>query len=303
MKIEIENLSKCFRSRTKTTQALKQIHLEIESGEILCILGHNGAGKTTLVKSICGLLKPDEGAVRLDGKVVHENLSYAHRQCGAVLEGSRNIYYYLSAYENLRYFGLLNGLSQKEIDEKAAYYLELFDLKEFRDVPANSFSRGMQQKVAVIIALMKEPKVLLLDEPTLGLDIISADSVIHILKQLAEQKKMTIVVTTHDINLIEQLNCRLVFLNAGEVIRDSGLLELKQGEEQARVQITYRQKSGQDELPADAIVAEKQGDIAIFETGDSRWIGERIGSEDLIQIEKCSQSVAEIYKGVMERHE
>lgn len=229
MEIEIQALSKRYKSRVKTTQALKNIHLAVDRGEIVCILGHNGAGKTTLVKSVCGLLKPDEGAVRIEGRVVHENLSFAHRKCGVVLEGSRNIYYYLTAYENLRYFGLLNGLPQKEIDRKAAMYLRLFDLEPFRNVPANSFSRGMQQKLAVIIALMKEPDILLLDEPTLGLDILSSDAVIRLLKELAAARQLAVLVTTHDVHLIEQLDARLVFMDHGAIVRDSSLASLRQG--------------------------------------------------------------------------
>lgn len=238
MKIEISNLSKCYKSKTKVTQALNQINLNFDNGEIACILGHNGAGKTTLIKSICGLLKPENGSVKIDKKIVHENLSYAHAKCGTVLEGSRNIYYYLSAYENLRYFGLLNGLHQKEMEQSIEHYLNLFELESFRNVPANSFSRGMQQKLAIIIALMKEPDILLLDEPTLGLDIISADSVIRILKELASKRDITILITTHDINLIEQLNCRLIFMNHGEVILDSDLMNLKNKQEKSRFKIT-----------------------------------------------------------------
>lgn len=300
--IEIQNLSKCYKSRVKTTQALKNINLTINSGEIVCILGHNGAGKTTLVKSICGLLKPDEGAVYLDGKAVHENLSFAHRKCAAILEGSRNIYYYLTVYENLRYFGLLNGLDQKQIDQKAREYLKLFDLEQFRDVPANSFSRGMQQKVAIIVALMKAPDILLLDEPTLGLDIISSDAVIRILKELAASGNLSIIVTTHDVHLIEQLNSRLVFMNRGEVILDSRLMALKQEDAPMRFKITFLQKPASAWLPSDAAICEQQGDIFLFETEDISWIRDHLASNQLIQIEKCSQSVTDIYKEVMGVH-
>lgn len=303
MDIEIKGLSKCYKSRVKTTQALQDINLTVGGGEIVCILGHNGAGKTTMVKSICGLLKPDKGAVYLNGKAVHENLKYAHQMCSAVLEGSRNIYFYLSAYENLRYFGLLNGLKQKEIDEKADKYLRLFELEQFRDVPAKSFSRGMQQKVAIIIALMKEPEVLLLDEPTLGLDIISSDAVIGILNQIAAAGDRSIIITTHDIHLIEQLNSRLVFMNHGRIIRDGRLSELKRDSESRRYRITFQTRDGGIPLPADAAVSERQGDIAVFETVDYRWLSQALDSEQIIQIEKCSQSVAEIYKAVMIDHE
>lgn len=177
-------MSKRYKSRVKTTQALHNVNLSVDRGEIVCVLGYNGAGKTTLVKSICGLLRPDEGAVRIGGRIVHEDLSFAHRKCGAVLEGSRNIYRYLTAYENLRYFGLLNGLSQKQIDRRADKYLRLFEMEPFRDVPASAFSRGMQQELSILI-------------------------------------------TTHDVHLIEQLSSRLVFMRHGEIIRDSLLAELR----------------------------------------------------------------------------
>src|SRR5699024_7451594 len=111
------------------------------------------------------------GDVLIDGISSVKDTAYAHRKCGTVLEGSRNIYYYLTAYENLQYFGILNGLTQKQIQTDAERYLQLFDLKAFRNVPASAFSRGMQQKLAITVALMKQPEILLLDEPTLGLDI------------------------------------------------------------------------------------------------------------------------------------
>ena len=230
MKIDVCNLSKSYSTRTKTTHALEQVSFSVDHGEILCILGHNGAGKTTLIKSICGLLKPDSGDVLIDGVSSVKDTSYAHRKCGTVLEGSRNIYYYLTAYENLQYFGILNGLTQKQIQTDAGRYLQLFDLKAFRDVPASSFSRGMQQKLAITVALMKRPEILLLDEP-------------------------------------------------------------------ARYRVTWQMQA--EPLPTDAQTQQRQNDIVIFETEDTSWLAHHIASPQLVQIEKCNQSVAEIYKGVM----
>jgi len=223
--IEIRNLSKSYKSRTKTTQALRDVNLTIKSGEIVCVLGHNGAGKTTLVKSICGLLCPDQGAVYLDGRAVHENLSFAHGRCSAVLEGSRNIYYYLTAYENLRYFGLLNGLGHREIDEKAAHYLRLFSLEQFRDVPVNAFSRGMQQKTAIIIALMKDPEALLLDEPTLGLDVLARRELWGVIRGL--KGRTAIVLTTHYLEEAEALADRIGVMAAGRLRAVGTAEELK----------------------------------------------------------------------------
>lgn len=297
MKIDICALSKSYSTRTKTTHALKNVSFSVDRGEILCILGNNGAGKTTLIKSICGLLKPDSGDVLIDGVSAVKDTAYAHRKCGTVLEGSRNIYYYLTAYENLQYFGILNGLNQKQIQTDAERYLQLFDLKAFRDVPASSFSRGMQQKLAITVALMKRPEILLLDEPTLGLDILSSESVIQLLKDLAQERKLSILITTHDIHLIEQLNCRLIFMNHGKISCDSSLAQLKQEAKNTRYRVTWQIQK--ESIPADAQIQQRQNDILIFETEDAPWLADHITSPQLVQIEKCNQSVAEIYKGVM----
>lgn len=297
MKIDVCNLSKSYSTRTKTTHALEQVTFSVDNGEILCILGHNGAGKTTLIKSICGLLKPDSGDVLIDGISSVKDTAYAHRKCGTVLEGSPNIYYYLTAYENLQYFGILNGLTQKQIQTDAERYLQLFDLKAFRNVPASAFSRGMQQKLAITVALMKQPEILLLDEPTLGLDILSSESVIQLLKDLAQERKLSILITTHDIHLIEQLNCRLIFMNHGKISCDSSLSKLKQESRNARYRVTWQMQT--EPLPTDAQTQQQQNDIVIFETEDISWLAHHIASPQLVQIEKCNQSVAEIYKGVM----
>ena len=146
MNIEIRNLSKSCKSRTKTTQALRAVNLTIKSGEIVCILGHNGAGKTTLVKSICGLLRPDQGAVYLDGRAVHENLSFAHGRCSAVLEGSRNIYYYLTAYENLRYFGLLTAWGTGRSTKKRRTICACFPWSSSGTCPSTPFPGGCSRR-------------------------------------------------------------------------------------------------------------------------------------------------------------
>ena len=201
MKIDVCNLSKSYSTRTKTTHALEQVTFSVDNGEILCILGHNGAGKTTLIKSICGLLKPDSGDVLIDGISSVKDTAYAHRKCGTVLEGSRNIYYYLTAYENLQYFGILNGLTQKQIQTDAERYLQLFDLKAFRNVPASAFSRGMQQKLAITVALMKQPEILLLDEPTSHLDIFYKMEVLQTLRTQCVREGKTVICTLHEPDL------------------------------------------------------------------------------------------------------
>lgn len=143
---------------------------------------------------------------------------------------------------------------------------------------------------------MKNPKVLLLDEPTLGLDIISSDSVIQMLKKLAVDNKQSIIITTHDIHLIEELDSRLVFMNHGNVVLDSTLKGLKQTEKSSQYKLTMSEVS---DLPCDAVIRDRQDQLIVFETKNYNWIKKYLGTEKLIQIEKHVPSVTEIYKEVM----
>jgi ABC-2 type transport system ATP-binding protein len=225
--LKISNISKEFGKNNKKVQALNHINLQVDKGEIVCILGHNGAGKTTLIKCISGLIIPTSGEITIDSESVIKNSNIPKNKVGAVLEGSRNIYYFLTPRENLKYFGLLNNLSKREIEERTEYYLNLFDLKNRENDMVKQFSRGMQQKVAIMVALMKEPDILLLDEPTLGLDIISSSIVKNIIKELSEKSNKTIMITTHDVRLIENLDSRVVFMKEGRLVKDDYLSNLK----------------------------------------------------------------------------
>jgi ABC-2 type transport system ATP-binding protein len=190
--LQITDLGKRYGKKNDFVQALSNVNFNVDEGEIVCVLGHNGAGKTTLIKIIAGLLLPDSGMVCLDGVNMAKKPDTARKRIGIVLEGNRNIYNYLTARDNIRYFGMLNGINKKDISELLDKYLAVFDLSDFADQPANNLSRGMQQKVAIMVALVKNPDILLLDEPTLGLDIVSAETVTDILHKLARETGKTI---------------------------------------------------------------------------------------------------------------
>src|SRR6266508_69921 len=153
--------------------------------EVAGLLGPNGAGKTTIIKMICGLILPSAGTIRLNRYDVARQRAAAVRQIGAVLEGSRNVYWPLSAWQNLLYFGRLKGLRAAEIKPRAERLLTDLDLWDRRDETVGSFSRGMQQTVAIAAALITDPPIILLDEPTLGLDVEAARTVREWIAHLA----------------------------------------------------------------------------------------------------------------------
>ncbi|MGH3343769.1 MAG: ABC transporter ATP-binding protein [Carbonactinosporaceae bacterium] len=225
--IELTGLGKTYGGGEAARVAVRPTSLSLPWGQVLGLLGPNGAGKTTLIKMICGLVTPTTGAIRVGGWDIATQRSRAVLQIGAVLEGSRNVYWPLSAWENLLYFGRLKGMRTAEIKPRAERLLRDLGLWGRRDEQVGSYSRGMQQKVAVAAALITDPPILLLDEPTLGLDVESAHTFKEWIAHLAADEHKTILLTTHQLHdVAQELSDRIAVIRAGEIIADLPTSEL-----------------------------------------------------------------------------
>jgi ABC-2 type transport system ATP-binding protein len=234
--IEISGLSKTYRAGLV---AVDELSMSLSRGAVLGLLGPNGAGKTTTVKMIAGLIAPSAGRIGLNGYDVSRQRSQAMRQLGAVLEGSRNVYWPLSAWQNLLYFGRLKGLRGAEIKPRARRLLTDLGLWERRNQTVGSYSRGMQQKVAIAAALITDPPILLLDEPTLGLDVEAARTVRGWIAHLAREEGKTILLTTHQLDVAQQLSDRVAVIRDGSVIADlpTGQLLSRYAEDRFEVRV------------------------------------------------------------------
>jgi len=216
--IEINNLVKKYGKLT----AVDDISFSVEEGSICAILGPNGSGKTTTIKSICNLLIPDAGQIKLFGKDNKKSID----KIAAMFEGTRNLYWRLTPRENLRYFAGIRGFGGKNIEKSIDELLERFNLTDKRDVMVNNLSRGMQQKVAIAMTLICNTDIILLDEPTLGLDIESFMDVKSILKDIATDMKKTVLLSTHDMSLVEDVCTDVVVLNKGKIIAEDTMINL-----------------------------------------------------------------------------
>lgn len=205
-----------LRKRFGTLEAVRGVSLELRPGKVLAFLGKNGAGKTTTVKMLAGLLLPDGGRVHLLGKDPFQD-PWALRHLGAVLEGNRNVYWRLSPLENLVYFGVARGLRLGAARKRALALLQEYDLLEKAHTEVRHLSRGMQQKLAFLQALVHDPEVLLLDEPTLGLDVETALLIQGKIRKLAQGGK-AILLTTHQLEVAEALADRVAIIHRGEVV-------------------------------------------------------------------------------------
>lgn len=210
--LEIKNIKKSFGNK----EVLRDVSFSVREGEIVCLLGNNGAGKTTIINCILRMIKADSGTILLNGRDIRKytNAEY-FSNVNALLESSVNIYDYLTGGQNIDYFAGLMNMDKK--DSQIDKYIQLFGLEEAIDKPAGEYSRGMQQKLALVIALMSSPQLLLLDEPTLGLDIKSKLSVINALNEIIKTEKMSVILTTHQMDVVQKLNSRILILKDGVV--------------------------------------------------------------------------------------
>lgn len=216
--ISVHKLRKEFRSRGKTIVAVDGIDFTMRRGEILGFLGPNGAGKTTTIKMLCGLVKPTSGSLLIGGLDLAVNHRKAMHRLGAVLEGSRNTYWRLTVSENLEYFAYSRGRVSSDFRQRRDRVLASLGLTEKRNEPVQKLSRGMQQKVALGCALIADPEVLLLDEPTLGLDLQSSLAIQQEIKRLADQEGKSILLTTHQMEIAHALSTRVAVMNSGRII-------------------------------------------------------------------------------------
>ncbi|MBI1744663.1 ABC transporter ATP-binding protein [Candidatus Acetothermia bacterium] len=225
--LQVKNLTKIYRSRRQgEVKAVDNISFSVKKNEVVGLLGPNGAGKTT-IKCICTILRPTSGEIWIDGADAIKNPRAALERVTAVLEGNRNIYWRLNVRDNLEFFAGLQGQSSRSVHSQIDELIEMFNLKEKVNAQARTLSRGMQQKLAVACALVRNTPILLLDEPTLGLDVETSYELRWILKRMADEGKRTIVLSSHDMNVVQDICERVIIINQGRVVVDDQIENLK----------------------------------------------------------------------------
>ncbi len=219
--IETRNLIKRYGDKI----AVNDVSFDVRSGEIFGFLGPNGAGKTTTIKIIVGLLRPTLGTVRVGGYDVQMQPMQAKAASGYVPD-TPNLYAKLTARELLRFVGDLYDLDRRLATQRVEDLLRMFDLASAADDTIDSYSHGMQQKTALAAALMHDPKVLVLDEPTVGLDPKSARLIKDILRQMAE-RGTAVFLSTHILEIAERMCDRIGIINQGALIAVGTMNELR----------------------------------------------------------------------------
>jgi ABC-2 type transport system ATP-binding protein len=205
--------------------AVDDISFAVPTGTIFGLLGPNGAGKTTTIKMLSTLLLPTSGSAAIDGYDVVRDEQVVRRRLGVVLGGDRGLYARLTARANLAYFGHLYGLTDESIQRRTEEMLELVDLRDRADERVEGFSRGMKQRLHLAKALLHDPPILILDEPTIGLDPAAAVELRRAIAALVPRH--TVLLTTHDMHEADQLCREIAIVDHGRIVAQGAPVELK----------------------------------------------------------------------------
>lgn len=272
--ISIKGIHKIYppNRKGKSVHALKGIDLEVEQGTIFSILGPNGAGKTTLISILTTLLFPDEGSGTICGFDLLRQRNKI-REVVNVTSGNANFTDNFSVVENLNYYGMLYGIPRSFRKAKIEALIEMFGLGALRDTPFNQLSTGLKQRLALSKSLINNPRILFLDEPTVGLDPQISESIRMSLKEINRKEGLTIILTTHQMDEAEFMSDRITFLRTGKIIAEGKADELKRG---IRLGDVIRIKYAGSPFPSDClssldgILEVKVGDNQITVVVDDR---------------------------------
>ncbi|MEH7873467.1 ABC transporter ATP-binding protein [Bacillus velezensis] len=221
--LELKKLTKKYDDFT----AVNNISLTVEDGEVFGLLGPNGAGKSTMVSMISTVLAPTSGTIKVDNKSLKEKPIEIKKIMGVVPQDLA-LYETLSAKDNLNFFGSLYGLKGKKLKERTDEVLEIIELTDKKNQNVSEFSGGMKRRVNIGVALMNNPKLLILDEPTVGIDPQSRNHILETVKRLNKEKGMTVIYTSHYMEEVEYLCEKVAIVDHGSLIALGTKEELKE---------------------------------------------------------------------------
>lgn len=219
--LKIEHLTKIYGNK----KAVDDLSLHINKGEIYGFIGHNGAGKTTTIKSCCGILNFDKGEIYVDGISIKENPLACKKQI-AYLPDNPDLYDYMTGIQFLNFIADVFGIPQKERQEKIHNYSEMLGIKGDLAQPVSAYSHGMKQKLAIISALIHDPKLIIMDEPFVGLDPKSAHTLKEQMREICNRGG-AIFFSTHVLEVAEKLCDKVAIIKDGKLIRSGSMEEVK----------------------------------------------------------------------------
>ena len=241
--VNIQQVSKQYRDAPRP--AIDEFSMVINKGDVFGLLGPNGAGKTTLISMLCGLYPTTKGEIFING-LTHKSNSDACKQAIGVVPQEIALYPKLTAYENLLFLGHMYGLKTAQVKEAISYNLSILGLEANAHQKISTYSGGMKRRVNLIAGLMHNPQLLILDEPTVGVDIQSKQAMIDYLKRLNKEKGMTILYTSHHLDEAEDFCNRIAIIDNGKLVTQGETAQLIKQNQCNTIEEVYLKITGEN---------------------------------------------------------
>lgn len=300
----IGSMKAIIKPKYKEIHAVNDISFKVEEGEIIAFIGPNGAGKSTTIKMLTGILYPDSGSIEvleINPSKARKKLAY---EIGTVFGQKEQLWMHLTAYDNFKFFGAIYDISEKETEKRIQELSKLFNLEKFINTPVRNLSLGQRIRCEIVASLIHRPKVLFLDEPTIGLDPVVKESIRKLIKQMNKEYHTTIFLTSHDISDIEKLCKRVVIINDGKIVMDDSMTNLKYHYMDKKViEVKVKNKVNFKETKGIKVLKEKDNSLKIeidTKETDLTTVLKLINPENIIDINisntPLEEIISEIYR-------
>jgi ABC-2 type transport system ATP-binding protein len=234
-----------FNAKRIEKVAVDDVSFSIKQGEIVGYIGPNGAGKSTTIKILTGILTPTSGEVMVDGLIPYQKRTQNAKKIGVVFGQRTQLWWDLPLNESFTVLKEIYQISDADFQERMAYFESLFGLSEYMKQPVRQLSLGQRMKADIVASMLHNPKLLFLDEPTIGLDVIAKENIRKTIKDLNQKYNTTVILTTHDLSDIESLCDRILLIDKGKIIYDGDLEKIKASYGSKKI-ITFELKNTED---------------------------------------------------------
>lgn len=294
-----------FKPKYTIIKAVKNISFSVEKGEMIAFIGPNGAGKSTSIKMMTGILFPDSGECDILGfNPVKDRKKLAYN-IGCVFGQKEQLWTHLTPYDNFKFFGAIYDIPSSVVEKKINEMRELFELDEFINTPVRNLSLGQRIRCEIVASLIHEPKILFLDEPTIGLDPVVKEKIRSLIKRMNKEYKTTVVLTSHDVSDIEKLCKRVIIVNKGSIVLDDSMENLKYHYLNKKIiDAKMREKVNLDEIDGINILKDKDYNLKLEVDLKKKKISDAIkllNPDNIIDINisnvPLEDIISEIYKG------
>ena len=221
------SLRSLFNRKYEIKKAVDDISFEIKKGEITGFIGKNGAGKSTTIKMLSGILYPDAGTVKIDGYIPYKQRKQYVKNIGVVFGQKSQLHWDLPLIESFELMKYIYKIPKNVYEENLKKFVELLDMEDFIKQPVRQLSLGQRMRGDIVAALLHSPKIVFLDEPTIGLDVVAKEKIREFIKYMNKNEQTTIIFTTHDMQDIEKVCDRLIIIDQGKKVYDGTIAEIK----------------------------------------------------------------------------